>query len=37
MRKILNAIRRFFMEDKLAERMKNNDGTYMTYSLRIEP
>lgn len=36
MKKILNAIKRFFTEDKLAEKLKNNDGTYMTYSLWSE-
>lgn len=31
--KIRNWIKRYFMEDRLAEKLKNSDGTYTTYSL----
>ena len=36
-KKVINLIKDIFNEEKFSERLKNEDGTYMTYSLWSEP
>lgn len=36
-KKVINVLKDMFNEQKFNERLKNEDGTYMTYSLWSEP
>lgn len=36
-KKVVNVLKDMFNEQKFNERLKNKDGTYMTYSLWSEP